>query len=67
MDDGFLPVKRLREMEITANSMLNTYRNLYFESGHSSAYFFDTDDDSETSFGATFLIHKGLLMRISVF
>lgn len=30
----------------------------YFEGGHSSAYFFDTDEQDEEAFGACFLIHK---------
>jgi len=58
MDDGFLPSKRLRDMEVTANSLFDTYRKLYFEGGHSSAYFFDTDESDDSAFGACFLIHK---------
>lgn len=58
MDDGFLPSKKLRDLEITANSLFDTYRKLYYEGGYSSAYFFDTDEKDEESFGACFLIHK---------
>lgn len=58
MDDGFLPSKRLREMEVVANNLFDVYRKLYFEGGHSSAYFFDTDEKDENAFGACFLIHK---------
>lgn len=29
MEDGFLPSKRLREMEVVANSLFDTYRKLY--------------------------------------
>jgi len=53
--DGFLPDKRLRAMEEMANSIFDAYRNLYFEGGNSSAYFFETDDQN---FGACWLIHK---------
>jgi len=58
MADGFLPSKRLRDLEVTANSLFDTYRKLYFEGGYSSAYFFETDEKSGESFGACFLIHK---------
>lgn len=63
MDDGFLPSKALRDLEVTANSLFDSYRKLYFEGGHSSAYFFDTDDSDGArntldAFGACFLIHK---------
>ena len=58
--DGFLPSKKLRELEVMANSLFDTYRKLYFEGGNSSAYFFDTEEDNESAFGACFLIHKGM-------
>jgi len=58
MSDGFLPSKTLRDLEITANSLFDIYRKLYFEGGYSSAYFFDTDEKNDDSFGAFFLIHK---------
>jgi len=58
MEDGFLPTQRLRQMEIEANDIFDTYRKLYFESGQSSVYYFNTDDKDEKAFGATFLIHK---------
>jgi len=58
MSDGFLPSKRLRDLEITANSLFDTYRKLYFEGGYSSAYFFETDEKDSDAFGACFLIHK---------
>lgn len=58
VEDGFLPSKKLRDLEITANSLFDTYRKLYFEGGHSSAYFFDTDETNDKAFGACFLIHK---------
>jgi len=58
MEDGFLPTQRLRQMEVEANEMFDVYRKLYFDSGQSSVYYFNTDDKEEKSFGATFLIHK---------
>jgi capping protein beta len=58
VDDGFLPSKRLRDMEVAANSLFDVYRKLYFEGGYSSAYFFDTDENDDQAFGACFLIHK---------
>jgi capping protein beta len=60
MDDGFKPNKMLRELEIAANQLFSVYRKLYFTTGSSSAYFFETDDSEEenSGFGATFLIHK---------
>jgi len=45
-------------MEEPANQLFDIYRKLYFETGYSSVYFFDTEEKSQTSFGACFLIHK---------
>jgi len=56
--EGFTPSARLRAMEEPANALLDIYRKLYFEGGYSSAYFFETDEKSQTNFGACFLIHK---------
>jgi capping protein beta len=59
MADGFVPSPRLRELETEANSLFDIYRKLYFDSGFSSVYFFDTDEDTQSeSFGACYLIHK---------
>lgn len=59
MDDGFLPSSRLRDMEVEANDLFDTYRKLYFETGVSSVYFFDTNEEEDDgSYGACFLIHK---------
>merc|ERR1719223_2702111 len=38
MDDGFLPSSKLRDMEVEANDLFDTYRKLYFEGGTSSVY-----------------------------
>jgi capping protein beta len=61
-DDGFVPSAALRKMEVEANDLFDTYRKLYFEGGVSSVYFFNTDKDEKDSksFGACFLIHKGV-------
>jgi len=57
--EGFLPSAKLRALEIEANKLFDVYRKLYFDTGISSVYFFDTDDDGNSGgFGACFLIHK---------
>jgi len=58
LDDGFMPSSKLRAMEVEANKVFDVYRKLYFETGHSSVYFFETDEKSADAFGACFLIHK---------
>lgn len=58
IEDGFVPTQRLRQMEVEANHVFDIYRKLYFEGGHSSVYFFNTEEKDEKSFGACFLIHK---------
>jgi capping protein beta len=55
LDDGFVPSDKLRAMELVANTMFDSYRNLLFEGGISSVYFFDTESDG---FGACWLIAK---------
>lgn len=58
MDDGFKPNDKLRELEVAANKLFDIYRKLYFTTGFSSAYFFETDEKDDMGFGACFLIHK---------
>jgi len=58
LEDGFMPSQKLRTMEIEANKLFDIYRKLYFDTGHSSVYFFETDEKSSESFGACWLIHK---------
>ena len=53
--DGFQIPANLRDMEKEANAIFDIYRHQYFNSGLSSVYFFEPEDDL---FGATFLIHK---------
>jgi capping protein beta len=57
MDDGFMPSKTLRDLEVSANHVFDHYRKLFFEGGVSSVYMFDTDE-KEDSFGSCWLIHK---------
>lgn len=57
--DGFLPNPTLRQMEASANALFDVYRKLYFDTGFSSVYFFETTEDANASdFGACYLIHK---------
>jgi capping protein beta len=63
MDDGFKPNDKLRELEVAANKLFDIYRKLYFTSGYSSAYFFETDEKDDMGFGACFLIHKEIDQR----
>jgi len=58
LEDGFTPRARLRTMEVEANKIFDVYRKLYFDTGISSVYFFDTEEKSGESFGSCFLIHK---------
>jgi len=67
IDDGFLPTARLRAMEVTANKLFDVYRNLYFEGGNSSAYFFETEDESNANnFGSCWVIHKDCDTKASI-
>jgi len=64
-DDGFVPTANLRKMEMESNDIFDTYRKLYFDTGVSSVYYFNTDKDeskaASTGFGACFLIHKDVV------
>jgi capping protein beta len=42
-DEGIQPSDRLRKLEIEANSAFEQYREMYFEGGVSSVYFWDND------------------------
>jgi capping protein (actin filament) muscle Z-line, beta len=54
IDDGFLPSEKLRAMEMEANELFDSYRELYFEGGTSSVYLWDL----ENGFAGCFLIKK---------
>ena len=45
-------------MEVLANDIFNGYREMYYEGGASSVYFWDLDDDA---FAACVLFKKGAL------
>lgn len=55
IDDGVLPTERLRSMEVLANDIFNGYREMYYEGGVSSVYFWDLDDQT---FAACVLFKK---------
>ncbi|WKX97114.1 hypothetical protein Q1695_013066 [Nippostrongylus brasiliensis] len=42
-DDAQLPSEKLRKLEIEANAAFESYRDMYFEGGISSVYFWDLD------------------------
>ncbi|CAF4693127.1 unnamed protein product, partial [Rotaria sp. Silwood1] len=52
--DGNLPSDRLRQLEIEANQAFEQYREMYFEGGVSSVYFWDL----ENGFAGVILIKK---------
>lgn len=60
LPDGAVPSARLRKLEIQANEAFDTYREMYFEGGISSAYFWDL----EKGFAAVILIKKGTAGRV---
>ncbi len=42
--EGAVPGERVRKMEIKANEAFDVYRELYYEGGVSSVYFWNLDD-----------------------
>ncbi|KAF2835470.1 F-actin capping protein [Patellaria atrata CBS 101060] len=42
--EGVVPSERVRKMEVKAGEAFDVYRELYFEGGISSVYFWDVDD-----------------------
>ncbi|KAE9984203.1 hypothetical protein EG328_003863 [Venturia inaequalis] len=44
IEDGVVPSERVRRMEVKANEGFDVYRDLYYEGGISSVYFWDIDD-----------------------
>jgi len=55
IDDGVLPTNKLRGMEVIANDVFDGYREMYYEGGVSSVYFWDLDDNT---FAACVLFKK---------
>jgi len=43
IEDGVLPPQKLRNLEIAANDLFNSYREMYYEGGVSSVYFWEID------------------------
>ncbi|ENN71119.1 F-actin-capping protein subunit beta [Dendroctonus ponderosae] len=54
LDDGQMPSERLRKLEHDANLAFDQYREMYFEGGVSSVYFWDLDH----GFAGVILIKK---------
>ena len=53
-DEGILPTDRLRKLEVEANAAFEQYREMYYEGGVSSVYFWD----NEHGFAGVILIKK---------
>jgi capping protein beta len=61
--EGAVPSERVRKMEIRANEAFDIYRELYYEGGVSSVYFWNLDD----GFAGVVLLKKGnFIFRISI-
>ncbi|RIA88132.1 F-actin-capping protein subunit beta [Glomus cerebriforme] len=62
--DGLLPSSKTRKLEISANDAFDTYREMYYEGGVSSVYFWDNDQEPElanqikTGFSGAILFKK---------
>lgn len=55
LDDGTVPSERVRKLEVAANEAFDVYRELYYEGGAGSVYFWDLDD----GFAGVILLKKG--------
>src|ERR1700712_2888588 len=44
VDDAVLPSERIRKLELRANDAFDVYRELYYEGGISSVYFWDIEE-----------------------
>ncbi|KAF9533895.1 F-actin-capping protein subunit beta [Crepidotus variabilis] len=59
LDDGAVPSSKMRKIEIQANEAFDTYREMYYEGGVSSAYLWDPEDPSGGSnFAGVVVIKK---------
>lgn len=56
-DEGFYPSEHLRELEVQANEIFDSYRELYYQGGISSVYMWDLDP----GFAACFLVKKDVI------
>jgi capping protein beta len=59
--EGAVPSERVRKMEIRANEAFDVYRELYYEGGVSSVYFWNLDD----GFAGVVLLKKGEFLSSS--
>ncbi|GBG28129.1 F-actin-capping protein subunit beta [Hondaea fermentalgiana] len=59
LPDGLKPSKTLRVLEEKCNAVFDSYRQLYYEGGVSSAYLWDQDE--EGAFAGCFLIKKEVI------
>jgi hypothetical protein len=55
LEDGTVPSERVRKLEVAANDAFDVYRELYYEGGVGSVYFWDLDD----GFAGVVLLKKG--------
>lgn len=56
LEDGTVPSERVRKLEVAANDAFDVYRDLYYEGGVGSVYFWDLDD----GFAGVILLKKGV-------
>ena len=59
--EGAVPSERVRKMEVRANEAFDVYRELYYEGGVSSVYFWNLDD----GFAGVVLLKKGRCLTFS--
>lgn len=57
IDDGVLPPPHLRQLEVAANDLFNSYREMYYEGGASSVYLWELDPGAP-GFAACVLFKK---------
>jgi capping protein beta len=58
-----VPSERVRKMEIRANEAFDVYRELYYEGGVSSVYFWNLDD----GFAGVVLLKKGKSLSVEAY
>ncbi|OJD22492.1 F-actin-capping protein subunit beta [Blastomyces percursus] len=56
IEDGTIPSERVRKLEVAANEAFDVYRELYYEGGVGSVYFWDLDD----GFAGVVLLKKAI-------
>ncbi|KKY24941.1 putative f-actin capping protein beta subunit [Phaeomoniella chlamydospora] len=56
LSDGTVPSDRVRKLEVAANEAFDVYRELYYEGGVGSTYFWDLDD----GFAGVVLLKKAI-------